>query len=314
MKRSLGPGAPDVYPIGFGGMALSEEGCPPEEEAIRLIHAVLDAGVTLIDTSNVYGSHDAEIGHNERLIAKALSQWGGDRDGIVIATKGGRTRTNRRWTVDARPSQLRLACERSLVALGVDRIDLYQLNTPDPDVPFLDSVGALVDLHHEGKIRWIGISNVTVEQIEAARALGPVATVQNQLNPVFRRAVDDGVVAHCAEQGMGFLCWRPVGGWRLPEIGRHRVFRRIASRHGISTHAVALAWSLAKGATVIPIPSARRIEHALDSVSAAHVTLDPSEVKAIDSAWFWRPVKLKIRGRIDWYMRRVLTGPIATED
>ena len=267
---------------------------------------MLDAGVTLIDTSNVYGSFDAEIGHNERLIAKALAKWGGNRDDVFVATKGGRTRTNRGWTVDARPDQLRIACEQSLKSLGVDTIDLYQLNVPDPDVPLLDSVGALVDLHQEGKIRWIGISNVTVEQIEAARALGPVTTVQNQMNPVCRDSLKNGVVSHCSEQGMGFLAWRPVGGWRLPELGRHRILRRIAARHEISTHAVALAWSLAKGATVIPIPSARRIEHALDSVSAAHVTLEPSEVKAIDAARFWRPLKERVRWRFILLKRRLL--------
>jgi len=284
VKRPLGPGGPDVFPIGFGGMPLSEEGRPLEAQAIRVIHAVLDAGVTLIDTSNVYGSHDAEIGHNERLIAKALARWGGNRDEIVVATKGGRTRTNRGWQVDARPDQLRVACEQSLTALGVDTIDLYQLNVPDPDVPFLDSVGALVDLHKEGKIRWIGISNVTVEQIETARALAPVITVQNRLSPIFQEALEDGVVKHCAEQGLGFLGWRPVGGPFHRRLARNTILRRIAVRHGISPYAVALAWSLAKGATVIPIPGARRIEHALDSVSAAHIMLDPDEVEAIDAA------------------------------
>jgi len=308
MKRPLGPGAPDVYPIGFGGLPLSEEGRPPEAEAIRVIHAVLDAGVTLVDTSNVYGTHDEEIGHNERLFAKALAQWGGDRDSIIIATKGGRTRINRSWEIDARPGQLRLACERSLAALGVDRIDLYQLNYPDPNVPFLDSVRALVDLHHEGKIRWIGISNVSVEQIEDARALGPVITVQNRLSPIYRESLEDGVVGHCAKQGMGFLCWHPLGGPFRRGLGRHRVLRRVAARHGISPHAVVLAWSLAKGPTVIPIPGARRIEHALDSVSAAHVTLDPSEVKAIDDARFSRKHSLthRVRWRIRQLMPRVL--------
>jgi len=293
-----------VYPIGFGGLPLSEEGRPPEAEAIRVIHAVLDAGVTLIDTSNVYGTHDAEIGHNERLFAKALTQWGGARDDVIVATKGGRTRINRSWEIDARPEQLRLACERSLKALGADRIDLYQLNYPDPDVPFLESVGALVDLHHEGKIRWIGISNVTVEQIEAARALGPVITVQNRLNPISREALTNGVVNHCAEQGMAFMSWHPLGGPFHRELGRHRVLRRIAARHGISAHAVALAWSLAKGATVIPIPGARRVEHALDSVSAAHVTLDPSEVKAIDDARF--SAKHSLTHRVRWRVRRLV--------
>jgi aryl-alcohol dehydrogenase-like predicted oxidoreductase len=296
-RRPLGPDAPPVFPVGFGGMPLSESERPDEAQAIRVLHAVLDAGVTLIDTSDVYGRIDEEVGHNERLVAKALRAWSGKDGEIVVATKGGRWREDRKWRIDGRPAQLRLACERSLRALGVERIGLYQLNAPDPDVPLEESVGALADLRAEGKIRWVGISNVDVGQIESARSIVPVASVQNRFNPFFRESLADGVVAHCAREGIGFLAYHPVGGWLARELGAHGVLRRIGRRHGVSPYAVAIAWELAQGATVIPIPGARTVEHALDSLSGARVPLSAEEVKAIDDATFSRKHLLRRRVR-----------------
>ncbi len=142
-RRLLGPGAPAVTAVGYGGMHLSIEGRPPEEQALRVLRAALDAGVTLIDTADVYCIDQHDIGHNERLIAQALAGWAGDRASVTVATKGGVVRPAGRWDSDARPEQLRAACERSLRALGVDRLDLYQLHAPDPRVPLADSVGEL---------------------------------------------------------------------------------------------------------------------------------------------------------------------------
>ena len=288
--RPLGPGAPAVSVVGFGGMPLSIPGRPDDEAAaIRVIHAALDAGMTLIDTADVYCLDDTDIGHNERLVAKALRSWGGRRDGIVVATKGGMVRPEGRWERDARPEQLRQACERSLRALGVERIDLYQLHAPDPNVPFAESVGALADLRREEKIRWVGLSNVTVEEIRAASAIVPVTTVQNRLNPFFREALETGVVAHCAREGIGFLAYSPVGGGRLNlKLPTMDALRPIAEAHGASPHAVVLAWVLAQGPTVILIPGARTVEHALDSVRAASFVLTHDELAAIDSAEFSR--------------------------
>ncbi|MGD8727700.1 MAG: aldo/keto reductase [Gemmatimonadales bacterium] len=287
-QRPLGPGAPEVSAISFGGMPLSIQGRPENEaDALEVIHSVLDAGVTLIDTANVYCLDDDDIGHNEHLVAKAIGTWPGDRNAITIATKGGLTRPQGRWERDARPGQLKAACEKSLQALDVECIDLYQLHAPDPEVPYEDSVGALADLQHEGKIRWIGLSNVSVEQIEAARQMVEVVTVQNRLNPFFREAVQTGVVQHCAEHGIGFLAYSPVGGGRLnKKLPGHPALLPISRRLGISPHAVVLAWVLAQGVTVIPIPGARTVGHALDSLTAAGVTLDPEELQAIDEAEF----------------------------
>jgi len=140
-QRALGPGAPAVSVVGYGGMHLSIDGRPSESQGIRVLHAALDAGVTLIDTADVYCLDQHDIGHNERLIAAALAAWSGPRDHVIVATKGGVVRPGGRWESDARPVQLRAACERSLRALGTERIDLYQLHAPDPRVPLAESVG-----------------------------------------------------------------------------------------------------------------------------------------------------------------------------
>lgn len=285
--RPLGPGAPHVGAVGFGGMPLSLAGRPPEAQAILVIHAALDAGMTLIDTADVYCLDDNDIGHNERLVAKALVAWSGDRDSIVVATKGGMSRPGGRWEYNGRPDHLRAACERSLKALGVERIDLYQFHVPDPDVPFTDSVGALAELQREGKVRWVGLSNVSVPQIETARGLVEVLTVQNRLNPFFREALETDVVKYCSDNGIGFLAYSPVGGGRLnKKLPGHPVVRRIAERKGVSAHAVVLAWVLSRGPTVIVIPGARTVAHALDSAGVADVTLEDEERQAIDDAEF----------------------------
>ncbi len=275
--------------MGYGGMHLSIQGRPPEAQAGAVLHAVLDAGVTLVDTADVYCLDQNDIGHNERLIAGALRSWGGARDSVVVATKGGLVRPSGRWDTDARPEQLRAACERSLRALGVERIDLYQLHAPDPRVPLEESAGALADLQAQGKIRWVGLSNVSVAEIERARRVVPIVTVQNRLNPFFREALGEGVVAHCAEQGIGFLAYSPTGGGRLNlKLPDHPILAPMAKRLAVSPHALVLAWVMSKSPTVIPIPSARQVEHALDSVHAAELELSEEDLEAIDRAEFSR--------------------------
>ena len=285
----LGPGLPPVSVIGYGGMHLSITDRPPEAQGIRVIHAALDAGMTLIDTANAYCLDAADTGHNERLIARALREWPGPRERIVVATKGGIVRGGGRWDRDGRPASLAAACEASLKALGVEQIALYQFHAPDPAVPFEESVGALVDLQRAGKIRWIGLSNVSVEQIRRAEALGPIATVQNRLNPYFREALFDGVVRHCGERGIGFLAYSPTGGGRLTrKLPAHPVLAAMAARRGVTAHQLCLAWVLAQGPSVLAIPSARKTEHAMDSAAAGSLDLGPEELSAISAAPFDR--------------------------
>jgi aryl-alcohol dehydrogenase-like predicted oxidoreductase len=288
--RPLGPDAPAVSVIGFGVMALSIAGRPADSAVgPRVIHAALDHGVTLLDTANVYCRDDADLGYGERLVADALRTWSGQAADIVVATKGGMRRPRGQWTRDGRPAELRAACEQSLRALGRDRIDLYQLHTPDIAVPLADSVGALVDLQAAGKIRWIGLSNVSLAELTTAMGIATITAVQNRLNPFFRESPRDGVAARCADRGLGFLAYSPLGGGRLCRtLPDHPVLQSIAARHRVSPHAVTLAWVCAQADSVIALPSARTVEHALDSLSAATLELSNDELAAISAAEFSR--------------------------
>jgi aryl-alcohol dehydrogenase-like predicted oxidoreductase len=270
-----------VPPIGFGGMPLSIQGRPSEEEGRRVLNAAIDAGMTLIDTADVYCLDDRDIGHNERLIASV------GRKDIRVATKAGLRRPNGAWTSDASPQHIREACEQSLRSLQTDRIWLYQLHAPDPKVAFEKSVEAFAELQGEGKFEHFGLSNVSVKQIEQAGAILPVVSVQNRLNPYFRESVK--VAKACAERGIVFLAYSPVGGGRLAKkLPQFDVLIDLARKHDRSVHAIVIAWVRAQAATVVPIPAARTIEHALDSAKAADLVLDEGDLQAIDETEFDR--------------------------
>jgi aryl-alcohol dehydrogenase-like predicted oxidoreductase len=270
-------------------MHLSIRDRPTETDAIRVVHAALDHGVTLLDTADVYCLDHTDIGHNERLLAKALAAWSGPRDQVMVATKAGMIRPDGRWERNGHPDHIRQACDRSLQALAVETIDLYQFHAPDPAVPFAESVGAFKQLQDAGKVRFVGLSNVSVAQIDEARAIVPIVSVQNRLNPFFREAVETGVVQHCGTHGIGFVAYSPVGGGRLNQkLPTHPIVVPLAERHGATTHQVVLAWVLAQGPTVIPIPSARSVDQALSSVRAAALSLADEELAAIDRAEFSR--------------------------
>ncbi|MBA2316559.1 MAG: aldo/keto reductase [Euzebyales bacterium] len=274
-----------VSAIGLGGMPMSLEGSHDEDQSIRTIHAALDAGVRLIDTADAYCENEADTGHNERLIAAAVSQWSGDASEVLVATKGGHTRTaDGGWEVDGRPEHLRSACEASLKALGVDVIGLYQYHRPDPEVPYAESVGTLRELQEEGKIQLAGISNASVEQIREAMSILPLASVQNEFSPRFRGSEDE--LAFCDEHGIAFLPWSPLGGiGKAKDLGpSHSVFAGVAEERGVSPHQVALAWELAKAPVVIPIPGASRPETIRDSLQAVDLELTPDELARLDEA------------------------------
>ena len=281
-------GATRVSAIGLGGMPMSIEGRPDEERSIRTIHAALDAGVTFIDTADAYHLLTGETGHNERLIAKALASYAGDISDVLVATKGGHLRPgDGSWMVDGSPAHLRQAADASLKALGVDAIGLYQFHRPDPKVPYAESIGALKDLLDEGKIRMAGISNASIGQIDIARQIlgdGNLASVQNQFSPAFRSSEDE--LAYCAELGIAFLPWSPLGGiGRAARLGtRHAAFGQVAEAHGVSPQQVTLAWMLAKAPVVIPIPGASRPESITDSAHAVDLTLTPAELARLDQS------------------------------
>ena len=274
-----------VSVIGLGAMPMSVHGHMPDEaQSIQTIHAALDAGITLIDTADAYTPDHTDMGHNERLVAAALSQWEGDRDSVLVATKGGHTRTpGGGWGVDGRPEYIKAACERSLKTLGVEAIGLYQHHRPDPAVPYEDTIGALRDLLDAGKIRLAGISNADPAQIKLANEIlgGRLAGVQNQFSPGFRSSEPE--LELCAELGIAFLPWSPLGGIGQAGSlgGRHAAFAEIAVARGVSPYQVCLAWELAKAPVVIPIPGASRPETIVDSARAADLGLGQEELDAL---------------------------------
>jgi len=277
--RKLGDA--EVFPIGLGGMPMSLSSRPAEEQSIRTIHAALDAGVNFIDTADAYSADDKDFGHNERLIAKALKDR---RDGVIIATKGGHTRVaGGGWELDGRPEYIKRACERSLEALETDRIDLYQYHRPDPNVPYAESIGALKELQDEGKVRWIGLSNCNLDQLEEALEVAEIVSVQNQLSLGFPSPLIKGEVDFCNERGIAFLPWSPFGGISKAgdAPGAHDPVRDAAEAHGVSPQQVVLAWLLALSPVMIPIPGASRPESITDSVKAAGLELSHEELQAI---------------------------------
>ena len=282
-STTLGNTGEAIPVIGFGGMPLSTQGRPDEEQGIRVLQAAVDAGMTLIDTADVYCRDDGDIGHNERLIAKAIR----GRYGVRVATKAGLRRPRGAWVNDGSPKHIREACEQSLRSLGTEQLWLYQFHAPDPRVAFEKSVEAFAELHREGKFRWFGVSNVSVQQLEQANRILPVQSVQNRLNPYFRESI--AVAQECAKRSVTFLAYSPVGGGRLAKkLPKFEVLQDIARAHDASVHAVTIAWVRAQGGTVVPIPAARTVEHAVDSATAAELTLTDEELQRIDGTEFDR--------------------------
>jgi pyridoxine 4-dehydrogenase len=267
----------EVRRLGFGAMRITGDGIwgPPDdpEEAKRLLRRVLDVGVNLIDTADSYGP---EV--SENLIAEALHPY---PDGLVIATKGGMRRTGPgAWPRDARPERLKRCCEDSLRRLRLERIDLYQLHAPDPNVPFEDSVGALKELQDEGKIRHVGISNVSLEQLGRARGLADVVTVQNRYNLTDRSS--EPVLDACDEAEIGFIPWFPLAVGSLAEAGG--ALEEVAHAHDATPAQVALAWLLARSPVMLPIPGTGSIEHLEENVEAVELTLTHEERETIGRA------------------------------
>ena len=274
-----------VSALGLGGMPMSIEGRPDEARSIATIHAALDAGITLIDTADAYHRDPTDVGHNELLIAKALRLAGRSADDVLVATKGGHRRPgDGSWYVQGDAAYLKQACEASLQRLDVEAIGLYQFHRPDPAVPYEESVGAVRDLLDEGKILMAGISNANPDQIRLAREVlgGRLVSVQNQFSPAFRSSEPE--LELCAELGIAFLPWSPLGGISSAgELGsRHAAFAEVAADHGVSPQQVCLAWALAKSDVVVPIPGASRPETIRDSARAVELTLSETELARLD--------------------------------
>jgi pyridoxine 4-dehydrogenase len=266
-----------VRRLGFGAMRITGEGIwgppPDHERAIAVLRRAIELGVNLIDTADSYGPHVSE-----ELIAEALHPY---PEGLVIATKGGLTRIGPgRWPRDGRPEHLREACEGSLRRLRVERIDVYQLHAPDPKIPYENSVGALKELRDEGKIRHVGVSNVSAEQLRIAGEIVPVVSVQNRYNLADRASED--VLEQCERLGIAFIPWWPLAAGSLAVPGGP--LAEIAARHQATPAKVALAWLLARSAVMLPIPGTGSVEHLEENLAAAQLRLDEDEVRRLSEA------------------------------
>ena len=263
-----------VNRLGFGAMRLTGRGAwgdPPDvATAVRVLQRGVRLGVNFIDTADSYGP---EV--SENLIARALHPYLPD---VVIATKGGLVRPGpQAWNRDARPEHLRKACEASLTRLRRTSLDIYQLHAPDPRVPLEDSIGELVRLKGEGKIRHIGVSNVSVAELKRCERLTPIVSVQNRYNLEDRHS--DDVLAYCESKAIAFLPWAPLGSGRhTRSSGVSRALQRVAERHGISVGQAVIAWLLERSAAMLPIPGTGSIEHLEQNIAAAHVRLTPQDM------------------------------------
>ncbi|GHO42011.1 aldo/keto reductase [Ktedonospora formicarum] len=272
-----------VYRLGFGAMRITGEGIwgPPanKQEAIALLRRTLELGINLIDTADSYGPNVSE-----ELIAEALFPY---PEGLVIATKGGLLRTGPgRWPLDGRPEHLREALEGSLRRLRVDHIDLYQFHRPDPKVPFEDSVGEIAKMQQEGKIRHVGLSNVTIDELARAQKIVSIVTVQNHYNLSKRESErmtaqqSEEMIDICARQGIGFIPWNPLSTGALARPGSK--LDQVAKKHNAQSSQIALAWLLHRSPTLLPIPGTSSIKHLEENVLGATIELSQEEFDAIN--------------------------------
>jgi pyridoxine 4-dehydrogenase len=264
-----------VTRLGFGAMRITGEGIWGEpadrNEAIRVLRRAVELGINFIDTADSYGP-----GVSEEIISQALHPYPAD---LVIATKGGFDRPGpNQWTENGKPEHLRSACEGSLRRLRLDRIDLYQLHRIDPKVPAEDQLGTLKDLQAQGKIKHIGLSEVSVRQIQHARTIVPIVSVQNRYSVTDRGSED--VLEYCEKEKMGFIPWFPLAAGRVS--GTDSPISRIAARWKATPSQVALSWLLARSPVMLPIPGTSKVEHLEENVAAAELKIDANKWKELD--------------------------------
>jgi len=286
-----------VNRLGFGAMRITGPGIwgdpPSRDQAVATLRRVVELGVNFIDTADSYGPDVSET-----LIAEALYPY---PDDLVIATKGGLVRPGpNHWEANGRPEHLREACEGSLRRLRLEQIPLYQLHRPDPAVPLAESMGAIAELKNEGKIRHVGISNVSESQLREAQRIVPIVSIQNRYNVADRRS--GSLIDLCEQEQLVFLPWAPV-----QETDRNSAVAAAAERHNATQHQVVLAWLLASSSQILPIPGTGSPRHAEENIAAASVELDPDEIEAIDKGVLLTyRARQVVGGTIPGWLRRLL--------
>ncbi|MCC5622020.1 aldo/keto reductase [Nostoc sp. CHAB 5715] len=284
--KQLGKTGIFVSAIALGSMPMSISNRPPESESIQVIHRALDLGITFIDTADSYCKDESDKHHNERLIHKALSSYKGDVSQVIVATKGGLMRPNGSWTSNGNPEHLRQTIRVSFEALGGAKpIDVWQYHSPDSNYTIEESLAPVKEAVEAGLIRFVGVSNFSVEQIKRARDVVDIVSVQNQYSPWQRQPENDGVLKYCQQQGLTFLPWSPFGGRRRhQDLQDIPAIANLAKEKGVSVYNIVLAWLRSKSPAILPIPGASKVSSIEDSAQAINVKLSDEEVQKIDRA------------------------------
>jgi pyridoxine 4-dehydrogenase len=284
--RQLGNTGVQISEIGLGAMQMSLSGRPAREQSLAVIHRALELGVNFIDTADAYCTDETEKHHNEELLAEAFETYDGDTSEVLVATKGGLVRPEGRWETDGTPNRLRRTIRESFEALGGDRpIDVWQHHAPDTDYTIEEQLEPVADAVAEGLVRFVGVSNYSTEQIDQAREVVEVVSVQNQYNPWHRKPEHDGVLEYCEANSITFLPWSPLGGAsRCEKLEDIDALQSIARARDTSVYQVVLAWLQSKSDQIVPIPGASRIASITDSLQAADLTLSEQEISEFEAA------------------------------
>ncbi|WP_017652666.1 aldo/keto reductase [Fortiea contorta] len=284
--KQLGKTGVFVSAIGLGGMPMSLSNRPPESQSIQVIHRALDLGVTFIDTADSYCQDESDKHHNEKLIHKALTSYSGDVSRVIVATKGGLMRPNGSWGRDGSPEHLRQTIRESFAALGGEKpIDVWQYHAPDPQYTIAESLKSAKEAVDAGLIRFVGVSNFSVEQIKQARDVVEIISVQNQYSPWERQPEKDGVLQYCTQEGLTFLPWSPFGGSRRHQnLADIPAIAQLAKSKGVSVYNIVLAWLRSQSPSILPIPGASKVSSIEDSAYAVNVMLSEQELQTINRA------------------------------
>lgn len=282
--KQLGNTSISISAIGLGGMPMSLSSRPPESQSIEVIHRAINLGITLIDTADSYCQDESDKHHNEQLIHKALQQYNGDTSHVIVATKGGLMRPEGNWVRNGNPDHLRETIRISFEALGGSKpIDVWQYHAPDLNYTIEDALTPAKEAVTEGLIRFVGVSNFSVEQIKRARDVVEIVSVQNQYNPWYRQPEFDGVLEYCETEGLTFFPWSPLGGSRrVGSLKDIPAIAQLAEEKGVSVYQIVLAWLRAKSPCIVPIPGASKISSIEDSVHTVEVKLTEVDVQQID--------------------------------
>ena len=284
-RRPLGKTGIEVSAVGYGAMALSLEGGPPEAESVAILQQLLGGGVTFFDTADTYCRGPGDLHHNERLLARALAARQGGPEPVCVATKGGTVRTASGWEIDGTPDRLYRGICASFQALGgKEPISIWQHHWPDPRYSIAAMMKPVRRAVEEGLVRFIGVGNYSVQQLREVRDVLPVVSVQNQFNLWHREPEEDGMLEYCEREDIVFLPWRPLGGLGLAHrLGEIRPVADLARERGISPQRLMISWHLAKSKCIFPIPGSSRVENVLDCLAAREVRLEPREIARLDA-------------------------------